>query len=224
MKSKWALGGAAVIALGAIVIGAPTLFRRLRDVVESGFGSMDALQAQQTRTARVELGKAKDDAAKCDPLAQIAKFDFNHGNIPEASRYASELLAIAPKIRPKDYDKPDSLYEQDTAGNSIHTDYGVAIHDGNMVLGRIALREHRLADAKSYLLKAGMTPGACTLNSFGPNMSLAQDLLEAGQRDTVLQYFKECRRFWGYHADKLDSWEEDVKRGGSPDFGANLYY
>ena len=55
-------------------------------------------------------------------------------------------------------------------------------------------------------------------------MSLAQDLIDAGQRDTVLQYFTECRRFWGYQADKLDSWEEDVKSGGSPDFGANLYY
>ena len=108
--------------------------------------------------------------------------------------------------------------------DTLQTDNGVAIHDGNMVLGRIALREHRFSDAKNYLAKAGMTPGACTLNSFGPNMSLAQDLIDAGQRDTVLQYFTECRSFWGYQADKLDSWEEDVKSGGSPDFGANLYY
>jgi hypothetical protein len=188
------------------------------------WSSNSLLGERSTLRSDQQIAKAKDDVAKCEPLAQIAKFDFNLGDIPEASRYANELLAIAPKIRPKDYDKPDSTYKQDTVGNSIHTDYGVAIHDGNMVLGRIALREHRLADAKSYLLKAGMTPGACTLNSFGPNMSLAQDLLEAGQRDTVLQYFKECRRFWGYQADKLDSWEEDMKSGGSPDFGANLYY
>ena len=224
MKSKWALGGAAVIGLGVIVIGAPILLRGLHALVGSGFGTMDALQVQQTRSARVELAKAKDDADKCDPLAQIAKFDFNHGNISEAKNYATQLLSIAPKIRPNDYDKPENVYLHDTVGNSIHTDYGVAIHDGNMVLGRIALREHWLSDAKNYLAKAGMTPGACTLNSFGPNMSLAQDLIDAGQRDTVLQYFTECRRFWGYQADKLDSWEEDVKSGGSPDFGANLYY
>jgi len=222
MKLKWVIGGVVLVELALVALFAPTLIRLFGEFTGPGFGSMEALQVKQTRNARIELERAKDDGERCDPLSLIAKFDFNHGKIDEARRFATELLAIAPKIRPTDYDKPDSLYDHDTEGNSVHTNYGVALFDGNMVLGRIALREHRLADAKSYLLKSGMTPGACTLNSFGPNMSLAQDLLNAGQRDTVLQFFKECRRFW--RNDKLDSWEDDVKNGGTPDFGGNMFY
>ncbi len=55
-------------------------------------------------------------------------------------------------------------------------------------------------------------------------MSLANDLLAAGQRDTVIQYFHECRRFWNFRLNSLDSWEAGVKAGNTPYFGANLYY
>jgi len=33
-------------------------------------------------------------------------------------------------------------------------------------------------------------------NSFGPNVSLAKDLLEKGERDTVVEYFEACKKFW----------------------------
>ena len=104
----------------------------------------------------------------------------------------------------------------------MHSEYGIAIHDGNMVLGRIALREGRRQEAKDYLLKAGSSPGANTLNSFGPNMNLAKDLLQVGERDTMVAYFHECERFW--HRQNLKSWEYDAAIGNVPDFGTNLYY
>ena len=39
-------------------------------------------------------------------------------------------------------------------------------------------------------------PGSPQLNSFGPIMSLAEELLEQGEPDTVLEFFAECRKFW----------------------------
>jgi hypothetical protein len=55
---------------------------------------------------------------------------------------------------------------------------GNIIHNANQILGCGALREGKLADAKTYLFKAVATPGSPQLNSFGPEMQLARELLE----------------------------------------------
>ena len=104
--------------------------------------------------------------------------------------------------------------------------YGNAIQDGNLVLGRISLREGRTEEAKQYLLESGKSPGSPQMDSFGPNMSLARDLLEKGERETVLQYFELCRKFWDRSVSlgKLDQWTKEVKAGQIPDFGGNLVY
>lgn len=64
--------------------------------------------------------------------------------------------------------------------NSYQTNwnYGNAIHDANITLGRIALRKGKIEEAKAFLLNAGRTPGSPQLSSFGPNMILAHELLE----------------------------------------------
>src|SRR4029079_15665884 len=67
-------------------------------------------------------------------------------------------------------------------------EYWWAIHRGNIVLGRIALKAKHTKLAGEYLLKAGKTPGDPVLSSFGPKMMLAKELLQAGQKKTVLQY------------------------------------
>jgi hypothetical protein len=167
----------------------------------------DQYRLNETRKLRQELAKAKSDADRWSPLIEIAKDDVNRGKISEAKSYATRVLNIASKMSAKGYG-----------------DYSVAIHDGNMVLGRVALKEHRLEDAKTFLLKSGLNAGAPTLGSFGPNMSLANDLLAVGERETVLKYFSECRVFWTMEGNPLDSWEWMVKMGGTPDFHANLLY
>jgi hypothetical protein len=62
------------------------------------------------------------------------------------------------------------------------------------------------------------------MDTFGPNMSLAKDILEKGETDVVLQYFELCRKFWEMEGGKLDQWSREVKAGSVPDFGANLVY
>jgi hypothetical protein len=77
-------------------------------------------------------------------------------------------------------------------------------------------------EAEQRLLAAGRTSGSPNLNSFGPNMRLARDLLERGRQDVVLEYFELCRVFWPRR--ELDRWAEQVKAAEMPDFGANLAY
>jgi hypothetical protein len=161
-------------------------------------------------------------------LADAAKLAVKGSALDEAQSYAIELLTSA--TDPKDWN------------------YGNAIFFGNMVQGQVALRRGDLEAARSRLLSSGNTPGSPQLNSFGPNMSLARDLL-AGVvevpsmalarraahvprrnvtsrevRETVLEFFDLCRVFWTMGGDRLDQWSQQVRAGIVPDFGANLYY
>ncbi len=152
-----------------------------------------------------ELDAAKTPEKRFYALSDAAKESFVVGKIEDAQKYASELMTLLPQFQ----------------GN---WNYGNAVHDANLVLGRIAVRDGRIDEAKKYLLEAGKSPGSPQLNTFGPNMSLAKDLLEKGERQVVLDYFELCRRFWRLHHGRLDKWSQQVKDGKIPDFGANLVY
>ena len=97
---------------------------------------------------------------------------------------------------------------------------GNRIHHGHLTLGRIALAEGNLEEAKNRLLKAGETPGSPQLNSFGPKMDLAKALLERGETVVVLRYFELCSEFWDHDraVAKLAEWTELAKTGRIPDF------
>ncbi|MEO2013312.1 MAG: hypothetical protein ABGZ53_02975 [Fuerstiella sp.] len=99
---------------------------------------------------------------------------------------------------------------------------GRAVHLGNVVLGRLAVQAGDIAQAKSHLLAAARIQGGPTLNSFGPNMSLALELLEKGEKEVILEYFQLCSKFW--KSEKLKVWTDVVNRGGIPVFGGNLSY
>ena len=157
--------------------------------------------------AQFEKAQADDtsDISRFARLDSLAKSALEAGDLKKAAQYANELLETAQKY-PKDWN------------------YGNAIHHGNNVLGRIALKQGDIKQAGEYLLKAGQTPGSPSLDTFGPNMSLAKELLEKNEKDVVLQYFELCRKFWKMGGEKLDNWKSDVSTGNIPNFGANLKY
>jgi hypothetical protein len=157
-------------------------------------------------SAQFELAyqSTKDDSEKRNLLIPLAKSAIEAGEIERARAWAVQLLSQGTT------DKKD-------------WNYGNAIHHGHIILGRIALLSGNLTEAKEHLIAAGETPGSPQLNSFGPNMELAKELLERGERDAVVHYFQLCANFWKNHSE-LDSWTATVKGGGIPKFGANLVY
>ena len=138
-------------------------------------------------------------------LNDAAKAAYEVGRFEDAAGYAGQLLETATRF-PKDWN------------------YGNAVHDGHMVLGRLALRADDVATAETHLHDAGATPGSPQLDSFGPNMSLARDLLAAGHHAAVLEYLDQCGSFWELGADRLRRWKADIENGELPDFGANLFF
>lgn len=138
-------------------------------------------------------------------LAEVATSAFEAGEPEKAKEYATELLQSAQK-------------------SNIDWNYGNALHKGNIVLGRVALSRGDIVGAKQHLLAAGEIPGSPQLDSFGPNMTLAKELLEKGEREVVLTYLQSCGKFWKMGGDELQRWIATIKGGGTPDFGANLVY
>ena len=109
--------------------------------------------------------------------------------------------------------------------------YGNVEYAANELLGRVALREGNTDAAGKYLLAAGKTKGSPQLNSFGPSFTLARELAEKGERDTVIQFLDLVGVFWA-NPDKakegnsrnvamgnrkqLEAWKQQIQDGKIP--------
>jgi len=138
-------------------------------------------------------------------LPKLSMAAYNAGDLVKANNYASELLA-------------------DASAHADHWPLGNAVHFGNIVAGRVALAKGDVKSAQADLLAAGRTPGSPALNSFGPNMALARDLLAKNERATVVEYLNECKSFWSEDNDRISKWITAIQQGSVPDFGPNLVY
>ena len=127
---------------------------------------------------------------------------FNAGDFEKARKYAAAMLE----------------------GNGEGWNQGNRIHYGNLTLGRLAVLERDLEEATLRLTAAGRTPGSPQLDSFGPDMTLASELLELGESEVVLGYFSLCAKFWDSDRGHLRTWAAQVERGETPDFGRSLRF
>ena len=132
------------------------------------------------------------------PLAQTA---FNAGVMVEARRYAETAVAAA----------GDRMVGGDREG-----------HYGNIVLGRIALREGKIEEARERLLTAAEFSGGTGVHQ--PNMALARDLLHEGEPTVVLEYLARCADSWPRGKERLSRWAAEVEAGEIPDFGRYLRF
>jgi hypothetical protein len=76
--------------------------------------------------------------------------------------------------------------------------YGNVFHEAHQILGLAALKEGRTSEAKKQLIEAGKTPGSPQIDTFGPNMVLAQQLLLKGEKQVVIEYLDLVAKFWAY--------------------------
>jgi hypothetical protein len=138
-------------------------------------------------------------------LRGVAEYALKQCRYDVTEAKASELLSLAAQFHSDWY-------------------YGNALHHGYLLRGLAALARNDFIAAGTDLLAAGRTPGSPQLNSFGPNMRLARDLLVAGYAAPVIEYFRLCGVFWKRDNGKLQRWAEEVRAGTVPDFGPHLVY
>jgi hypothetical protein len=157
------------------------------------------------RLAALESAASRMDGLdRFHRLTDLAKVAFDAGYPDKAAGYAQELLRMAPQF-------------------PTNWNYGNAVYYGHFVLGRVALQAGDKAEAASQLLTAGKTRGSPQLNSFGPNLILAKQLIAEGGSQTVLEFLTDCKRFWKMDRGKLDEWISNIRAGKTPEF-SNLNY
>ena len=110
---------------------------------------------------------------------------------------------------------------------SSNWNYGNVIHNCHQILGLLRLREGKREEAIQMLLTAGRTPGSPQLDSFGPRIVLARELLKVGERESVLQYIELVALFWTKKSAQFPEvglenkrsimqWKTDVEAGKLP--------
>ncbi|MGD0511250.1 MAG: hypothetical protein ABSA33_05415 [Candidatus Micrarchaeaceae archaeon] len=134
-------------------------------------------------------------ARRLEFLPQVAKLAFWAGDINKAEEYAAEAVRLEP---------PGDPFSD-----------GEATHDGNMVLGLVALQRGDIERAKVHLLESARANVTGAMRMTGPNLSLASELLQRNERDVVIRYLQECSRFWVVGRKALDAWIVKIRNGES---------
>jgi hypothetical protein len=130
-------------------------------------------------------------------LPVLANLAFDVRDDEAARTYATQALDLASQVG-----------DRTIQGTSVGPQ---AIHDANDVLGRVALRNGDVQQARDFLLKAA--PVGENMNALGPRMLLAQALLDRGERDVVLQYLDKMKASWRSGIILLDHWIAAIKTG-----------
>jgi hypothetical protein len=131
-------------------------------------------------------------------LPQAAKLAFWTGDTKAAEEYAAEALRLERSHGP--------------SGD------GEATHDGNMVLGLVALEHGNTERAKMHLLESTNTNVSGSMRMTGPNLSLASELLKRNEHEVVISYLQECKRFWIDGRNTIDAWIETIRNSENPKF------
>jgi hypothetical protein len=95
--------------------------------------------------------------------------------------------------------------------------YGNAIHDANRYLGLVSLRRGNIEEADEFLLRSGKSPGSPQLDTFGPDLDLADELLKQGQIVPVRQYLIDVKSFWKPGNAEIDRWVAAISAGKKPE-------
>jgi thiol-disulfide isomerase/thioredoxin len=153
-------------------------------------------EAQRVRLIEMAAAHARSSEWRVAALDYVVEFHLEAGDGERARREAEEMLRKAPDM----YAESSRTY---------------ATHIAHTVLGRIALQQGRLAEAREQLMAAGKVASAD-----GIRWSLASDLLARGERDTVLEYISMVRPIWKKGKGQLDDWAKSIRAGETVDFGA----
>jgi hypothetical protein len=97
-------------------------------------------------------------------------------------------------------------------------EYPNAVYTGNLILAQTALEKNDVDAAKNYFLAAIATPGTRSIQQNGIDTSVARVLLQRGERDAVLEYFKRGRNLWPQGAQLITRWEATIRAGRMPNF------
>jgi len=166
---------------------------------------------------------ACEDDVPCDKCAKSSEYSWNPSNeyvTSKLQRFYSLDDQITKAFSANDYDSAKGLVSEYLELADIYRcnwNYGNAIHDAYRFLGLISVRNGEIDEAAAYLVKAGKSTGSPQLDSFGPELDLANELLKLGKTEEVLIYLKDIASFWDMNDGLINKWVEEIENGGKPE-------
>jgi hypothetical protein len=168
---------------------------------------------QRFEEKKAELEQSRDRVLRLEHLGVAAKAALEAGLNEEAQSYAEQAIAIAAEPRFKNAVR--NTFESSFAGDAVSL--------GNLVLGRLALARGDVEAAENYLLLSGQIKDGQPV-FWGPNMTLARELLKRHRPEAVLKFLEECSHFWQNADPRIQRWAATIRSGKIPDFGGNLVF
>lgn len=124
-------------------------------------------------------GMSQEDAFPWLPL--YAEVLLENGQLEESERIAKIVLQFTEDAKAKQVQLKN---------------LGDLVHKANQILGRIQCRRNDIESAKVYLMASCNVPESPSLSSFGPELSLVNELLAVGEIDAVLIFFESLKKSW----------------------------
>jgi hypothetical protein len=166
---------------------------------------------------------ACDATTPCDKCAKDAEMSWNPENKFATDRlkrfyalddhikkaYAASDFAGAGKLA-TEYLELANTYR-------CNWNYGNAVHDANRYLGLISLKKGDTDAAIVYLREAGKSTGSPQLDTFGPELDLANALLKGGRTEAVQVYLKDVKKFWKMDNGQVAGWLAAIDAGETPE-------
>jgi hypothetical protein len=143
-----------------------------------------------------------------DPVQKLKLLNEASGILPENQK--RNMLA---EIAQAEFDASDDADAERDAQTLVASNRGLSdYHVGQTVLGRLELARGNAAAAREHML-ASVTPPAPIKNlTLRPNMQLAQEILDAGDKDSVVAFLEASRTLWPFDQGRLDHVINFVKR------------
>ena len=154
--------------------------------------------------------------------ARESEFSWNPNNqfvTARLSRFYSLNHKITEAYKVNDFGKVKEFAKENLELAAVYRcnwNFGNTIHDTNRVLGLVSLKGGDIDAAADYLLKAGKSTGSPQLDTFGPELDLANELLQLGKVDAVKSYLKDIKSFWEMNNGQVDTWLAEIEKGGKP--------
>lgn len=166
---------------------------------------------------------ACDEEVVCPKCGEKSEFTWNPSNelvTPRLNRFYRMEELILEAYRSGEIANARSLIDEYLKLAAVYRcnwNYGNAVHNSNRMLGLISLDEGDTKSAANYLVEAGKSSGSPQLDSFGPDLDLANQLLALGEEEAVIEYLEGIRVFWNENETRIDEWIQQIENGETPE-------
>ncbi len=162
-------------------------------------------------------------AVRCQtPAQQLSRLEF----CVRGARGRAQMISLVElslfAVELGDYDRAKKYAEQ---AQSLRPGAS-ELHDLLAVQGIVALSEGNLVKAICYLresINVCLTDEYASLSCSvrAPNVMLAENLLDRGEREEVEEYLLKCQDVWEHQRKELATWVGTIRNGERPEFLAS---